>query len=297
MRFHHQTKQPMLYLVIDDNQAALVSWDTNNHATHPFVVTSYTALPSEWFLHGAPWHLSSLTTYLRSYVSQHHLKKPLLVCACSGATTYEKTIALTHAPTQAAIPPDKHYAHYAWHTTSLPTGTVSTISEAQDSRSPHEPVALKEHPQTAASYLINGMPLNDILRLRLCADKSGCTLHRVTTLRASMQPLYTYCQQHGITPAPTQESSIRATATQEGVQHTSPQEAPSCDTSTHEATQHTTTNPDDYSHEITHHTSEELISTSSKTLLTMLCAPLPETHNHHLVLSALGLSLFERNRL
>lgn len=269
MWFHHQTKQPTLYLVIDDNQAALITWDIDVHTIQPFVMTSYSPLPNEWFLHGAPWHLSSFTTYLRSYITQHRLKKPLLVCACSGATSYEKTITLTHAPTQAAIPPDKSYAHYAWHATSLPTQT--------------------ELSQNTTSYLINGIPHNDILRLRLCTDKSGCILHRVTTLRASMQTLYTYCQQHGITPENT--TFNHATITKE----TEPCPNSSCSGScTHETIHPTTPTLDQATHETTTRINTIV---SPKTLLTMLCAPLPETHNHDLVLSALGLSLFERNHL
>jgi len=321
MWFQHQTKQPTLYLVVDDNQAALITWDTDRHATHPFSVTSYTALPSEWFLHGVPWHVSSFTTYLHSYITQHNLKKPLLVCACNGATLYEKTVSLTHTPTQAAIPPDAQYAHYAWHASSLPTqqkqvpteratdtktfeiptppstldtptstdtntplSAPSSHDNSTQSTTPTQDTLLsttqahtspQEDAPNTTSYLVNGMPHSDILRLRLCADKSGCTLHRVTTIRSSMQPLYTYCQRHGIVPVPTQESSSHDAPTQEDAQHT-------------------TTNPETAARETAQHKPNRFTSTSPETLLTMLCAPLPETHNHRLVLSALGLSLFER---
>jgi len=249
MWFQHQTKQPILYLVIDDNQAALITWNTDHDTIHPFSVTSYTALPNEWFLHGVPWHISSFTTYLNAYITQQNFKKPLLVCACNGATVYEKTVTLTHTPTQANIPPDNQYAHYAWHASSLPTEQevpsiqkqtfeISVPIPTQETTHPH--TSPQEQEPTTALYLVNGMPYSDILRLRLCADKSGCTLHRVTTIRSSMQPVYTYCQRHGIAPTITQENSTHGT------------------------------------------------------LLSALCTPLPKTHNHRLVLSALGLSLFER---
>lgn len=268
-----QRKQPTIFLVVDDTQAALITWDhdylndghgaTGNHATHPFIVHSYEALPTAWFLHGVPWHMSSFTTYLQSYVQQNNLKKPLLICACSGDNVYEKTVNLSHAPTQAAIPPDTPYAHYVWHATSLPTQTHSPLSTTLDINPPTPitdiPLSTTNSTTDNSSYLVSGMPHSDVLRLRLCADKSGCTLHRVTTIRASMQPLYTYCQQHGITPENTHL------------------EKAAHDTSTHETIQHATTSPD--------------------TLLGALCAPLPETHNRRLVLSALGLSLFERKRL
>jgi hypothetical protein len=282
MWFHRtQSKQPTLFLVIDDKQAALITWnhdhysdshESNSHATHPFAVKTYEVLPAEWFLHGVPWHVSSFTTYLQSYVTHHGLKKPLLVCACSGDTQYEKTISLAHTPTQAAIPPDTHYAHYAWHATSLPIQTHLPAATAHTASPITEPINIPITETTEqlptsdlSSYLVSGMPHSDILRLRLCADKSGCTLHRMTTIRASMQPLYLYCQQHGITPENTQNT--------ETARHTTPNQEP-----THHAT--------------TPHTTD-----SSDTLLDMLCAPLPETHNRRLVLSALGLSLFERNNV
>jgi hypothetical protein len=152
-------------------------------------------------------------------------------------------------PTQAVIPPDKNYTHYAWHASSLPTPQELSPAHTHHTTTFELPTQLQD-PSLNMSYLVSGMPHSDILRLRLCADKSGCVLHRMTTIRASMQSLYLYCQQHGITP------------------------------------------------EITHATENlQNTETSHDTLLDMLCAPLPETHNRRLVFSALGLSLFERNNV
>jgi len=184
MWFNRQKhNQSTIFLVIDDNEAALITCE-NNQSHHPFVLNSYTALPPAWFLNGAPWHMEPFTTYLHSYVKNHNLKNPLLVCACHGETTYEKTVTLSHTPTQSSVPPDKNFTHYAWHAT-----TLSTTDQEQ------------------LSYLISGIPHSTLFRLRLCSDKSTCTLNRVTTLRASMQTLYDYCQRHNILPENTQQES------------------------------------------------------------------------------------------
>lgn len=258
-RSHYNTST--LFLVVDSAQAALIRWEDNHKALHPFTIKSYDALPVEWFLHGAPWHMSSFTTYLQSYVKQHNLKKPLLVCACNGETTYEKITTLTHTPTQAVIPPDQQFSHYAWHATLLSTN-FSTLSTSTGEVSPTPAQHTPDQTEKTRSFLISGIPYNDILRLRLCADKSNCILHRVTTVRASIQLLYTYCQRHGITP----------------------------ENFTPKNTSDTITQQNSYQHETTHKTDN-----SPETLLTKLCSPLPEKHTSHLVLSALSLSLFERN--
>jgi len=125
-------------------------------------------------------------------------------------------MALSHQPTQASLPPDDLYTHYAWHATVMPmqsgqTSLSKDIHVMQQEKTRERPSTTTNTSDTTQHYLISGIPHNDILRLNLCTQKSSCILHRVTTLRASMQPVYIYCHHQGISTETTYDTTAQET--------------------------------------------------------------------------------------
>lgn len=218
MALFYKRVKPKIYLIIDNKDAALITLD-EAAVHHPFIINHYAPLPSSWFLDGSPWHVAALTSYINDFATIHRLHNPLLIYAGNGETFYEKTHTLTKPPSKALIPIDSVYSQYTWQTTSL----------------------FSSHNDESPITLLSGIPSYALFQLNLCSQKSGCIMHRATSIKTSLQPLYAYCYQHGITL----ENS-------EKKQEQSP-------------------------------------------LLSTLCSPLHNDYTPLLILSALGLFLYERS--